>query len=97
MVTPKRSESYHHGNLRDNLVDLAIEKLDAGAEAGDLSIRALATELGVSIGAPYPPLPDGGSAHRGDRRARVFVAGGPDARRCVSGPIGGWGGGGGAW
>lgn len=57
MVTPKRSESYHHGNLRDNLVDLAIEKLDAGAEAGDLSIRALATELGVSIGAPYRHFP----------------------------------------
>lgn len=57
MANPKKSESYHHGSLRDSLVDLAIEKLDEGAEASDLSIRALATELGVSIGAPYRHFP----------------------------------------
>jgi AcrR family transcriptional regulator len=57
MANPKRSESYHHGSLADSLVDLAIEKLNEGAEAGDLSIRALAAELGVSIGAPYRHFP----------------------------------------
>jgi AcrR family transcriptional regulator len=46
------SKSYHHGNLRAELLDTAIEQLrEAGVE--DLSLRALARAIGVSQTAPY--------------------------------------------
>jgi len=46
------SKSYHHGNLRAELLDTAIEQLrEAGVE--DLSLRALARAVGVSQTAPY--------------------------------------------
>ncbi len=53
-MTPK---SYHHGNLRAELLDTAIQQLDdQGAE--DLSLRALARSLGVSQTAPYRHFAD---------------------------------------
>jgi len=46
------SKGYHHGNLRAELLDTAIEQLrEAGVE--DLSLRALARAIGVSQTAPY--------------------------------------------
>ena len=57
MAPAQRSDTYHHGHLKDALIDLAIEKLNGGAEPGDLSIRALAVEAGVSAGAPYRHFP----------------------------------------
>jgi AcrR family transcriptional regulator len=48
--------SYHHGNLRQALVNLAMEELERiGLE--DLSLRALAESLGVSKAAPYRHFP----------------------------------------
>ena len=45
-------KSYHHGNLRAELLDTAVEQLHAsGTEA--LSLRALARAVGVSQTAPY--------------------------------------------
>jgi len=49
----KKNLSYHHGNLKQDLVQLALDKLKEGIQPGALSIRALANELGVSPGAPY--------------------------------------------
>ena len=50
---PKASEkNYHHGDLKTALVDAALDLLTTrGAEA--LSLRSLASEVGVSHMAPY--------------------------------------------
>jgi len=52
-------KSYHHGNLRAELLDTAIEQLrQTGSE--DLSLRALARAIGVSQTAPYRHFADKG-------------------------------------
>ena len=59
MNEPVSPKSYHHGNLRAELLDTAIEQLrEAGAE--DLSLRALARTIGVSQTAPYRHFADKG-------------------------------------
>jgi AcrR family transcriptional regulator len=45
--------SYHHGRLRDALVERAMASLETGARPEQLSVRALAADLGVSPAAPY--------------------------------------------
>ncbi len=51
------SKGYHHGNLRAALLDSAIEQLrETGVE--DLSLRALARDIGVSQTAPYRHFAD---------------------------------------
>ncbi len=51
------AKNYHHGNLRAELLDTAIEQLrDTGVE--DLSLRALARAVGVSQTAPYRHFAD---------------------------------------
>lgn len=55
MAAPARP--YHHGNLRAELLDRAIEVVGRdGVDA--LSLRALARDLGVSHGAPSRHFPD---------------------------------------
>ena len=50
-------KSYHHGNLRNELLEAAEAQLaEAGAE--DLSLRALARRVGVSQTAPYRHFQD---------------------------------------
>lgn len=50
-------KSYHHGKLREALLEIAFELLDAeGAEA--ISMRALAREAGVSSAAPFRHFAD---------------------------------------
>jgi AcrR family transcriptional regulator len=50
-------KSYHHGNLRAELLDTAIAQLqEVGADA--LSLRALARTVGVSQTAPYRHFAD---------------------------------------
>ncbi|MFO7550617.1 MAG: TetR/AcrR family transcriptional regulator [Haliea sp.] len=52
-------KSYHHGNLRAELLDTAVEELEIqGVEA--LSLRALARGIGVSQTAPYRHFSDKG-------------------------------------
>ena len=48
----KRSERYHHGNLRQALLDAAEELLVAGGIEA-LGWREIARRAGVSAGAPY--------------------------------------------
>jgi AcrR family transcriptional regulator len=43
---------FHHGNLREALLDLAIAELQIRGFS-ELSLRELAQKLGVSAGAPY--------------------------------------------
>lgn len=45
-------KTYHHGNLRNALLDLAAVELERHGRAA-LSLRALATRLGVARSAPY--------------------------------------------
>jgi AcrR family transcriptional regulator len=54
IASPK---SYHHGNLRAELLNAAIEQLRE-IEADELSLRALARTLGVSQTAPYRHFAD---------------------------------------
>lgn len=53
-ATPK---SYHHGNLRAELLNQALQQLRVGG-AEDLSLRALARAIGVSQTAPYRHFSD---------------------------------------
>ncbi len=55
-VSAERSP-YHHGNLREALLDRAERKLEVAGVQG-LSLRELARELGVSHGAPRPHFLD---------------------------------------
>ena len=52
-------KAYHHGNLRAELLETAIEQLQS-ADAEDLSLRALARAVGVSQTAPYRHFADKG-------------------------------------
>ena len=51
------SKSYHHGDLRSALLAAGLEALEAQGEA-ELSLRALAREVGVSPTAVYRHFPD---------------------------------------
>ncbi|MDG2047941.1 MAG: TetR/AcrR family transcriptional regulator [Halioglobus sp.] len=51
------SKRYHHGNLREALLDTAIEQLHEGGME-NLSLRALARAVGVSQAAPYRHFED---------------------------------------
>jgi AcrR family transcriptional regulator len=48
----KRAGTYHHGDLRQALVEAALRALEH-QRAEDLSLRALGRDLGVSPRAPY--------------------------------------------
>ncbi len=50
--TQSKERSYHHGDLKSALIDAALQILDTrGIEA--LSLRSIASEVGVSHMAPY--------------------------------------------
>ena len=53
----KLKQQYHHGNLREALVQEAIRLLEAEGLAG-LSLRRVAREVGVSQAAPYSHFKD---------------------------------------
>ena len=57
MATSNSSSSYHHGNLREELLRLGEAHLINDGIA-DLSLRALAREIGVSQTAPYRHFKD---------------------------------------
>lgn len=59
MSEPSSTKTYHHGNLRAELLDTAIAQLRETA-AEDLSLRALARSVGVSQTAPYRHFADKG-------------------------------------
>lgn len=56
-MTKNDKQHYHHGNLRDQLMKMAIKHLqEIGTEK--LSLRAIARELDVSQAAPYRHFKD---------------------------------------
>lgn len=79
------ADTYHHGNLRSQILERALAIIaDEGIEA--MSLRAVATELGVSHAAPRHHFPSrqalltaiaaDGYTELGDRTAAVREAGG---------------------
>ncbi|WP_221801315.1 TetR/AcrR family transcriptional regulator [Oceanobacter mangrovi] len=56
-MTPIENDSYHHGNLRQALLDAAVRTLK-NHSVEQLSLRALAREAGVSQTAPYRHFKD---------------------------------------
>ena len=48
---------YHHGNLRQALLDAALALIEAGEEQG-VSLRTVAARAGVSNAAPYRHFKD---------------------------------------
>jgi AcrR family transcriptional regulator len=48
---------YHHGNLRQALLDAALALIEAGEEQ-DVSLRTVAARAGVSNAAPYRHFQD---------------------------------------
>jgi len=56
-VSSAKARSYHHGNLRAELLASAIAQL-ANSDTKNLSLRALARSLGVSQTAPYRHFAD---------------------------------------
>lgn len=58
MSTSNRSERvYHHGDLRSALVEAGLKALETSS-IGDLSLRQLARDVGVSATAVYRHFPD---------------------------------------
>jgi AcrR family transcriptional regulator len=57
MVTVSTSKSYHHGDLRAALVQAGLKALET-QDIGDISLRQLAREAGVSPTAVYRHFPD---------------------------------------
>ncbi|MFN5085207.1 MAG: TetR/AcrR family transcriptional regulator [Novosphingobium sp.] len=55
--TSAQTRSYHHGDLRSALVEAGLKALET-APIEDLSLRALAREVGVSPTAVYRHFPD---------------------------------------
>jgi len=56
----KPLNSYHHGDLRDTLVQAALQEAERGGPEA-ISIKALAKKLGVSQPAPYRHFADRGA------------------------------------
>lgn len=54
---PSKRSSYHHGNLRDALIDVSIELISSGGVA-TFSIAEACRRLDVSPGAPYRHFAD---------------------------------------
>jgi AcrR family transcriptional regulator len=54
---PPTRASYHHGALREALLDACLELIEAEG-IGAVSLRRVAREAGVSPGAPYHHFPD---------------------------------------
>src|SRR5213592_4334026 len=53
----KPENTYHHGDLRDALIKVALREAEQGGTEA-ISIKALAKELGVSQPAPYRHFAD---------------------------------------
>ena len=56
-MSTSKPRPYHHGDLRDALIDLAVEALERGGPE-TLSLRSLAARAGVSGMAPYRHFAD---------------------------------------
>jgi len=63
-AVPTKKDSYHHGDLRETLMQASLELIDEGGVQA-LSLRKAARKAGVSSGAPY---------HHFDSRQELLAA-----------------------
>ncbi|MBW8754547.1 MAG: TetR/AcrR family transcriptional regulator [Sphingomonadales bacterium] len=56
-TSSEASRAYHHGDLRSALIDAGMKALET-TDPGELSLRQLAREVGVSATAVYRHFPD---------------------------------------
>src|SRR5688572_13586500 len=54
----KPSERYHHGDLRQALVDAVLVMVAERGDAGEVTLREVARRVGVSHNAPYRHFED---------------------------------------
>lgn len=90
-VSTSKKDNYHHGNLRQTLLDLARKQLEKEGP-NSLSLRALAQKAGVSPMAPYRHFPTHGdliadlaSIGFAELRERMVCADHKDPRRALAG------------
>ena len=69
MKLANRSKTYHHGDLKPDLIDAVLELLEDGGESS-VSLRAIARRVGVSQTAPYSHF-----ENKADLLASVVAAG----------------------
>lgn len=55
---PKARVTYHHGNLRQALIDAALAIIAEDQDAANVSLREVARRVGVSQAAPYRHFAD---------------------------------------
>ncbi|MEL6129327.1 MAG: TetR/AcrR family transcriptional regulator [Cyanobacteria bacterium J06628_4] len=58
MVKSDREASYHHGDLRQTLIDVALALISENRDGKTLSMREVARRAGVSNAAPYRHFAD---------------------------------------
>lgn len=58
MPQSAKERPYHHGNLRQSLIDAALELIAEKQDAKTLSLREVARRVGVSHAAPYRHFAD---------------------------------------
>jgi AcrR family transcriptional regulator len=56
-INPPPGKKYHHGDLRDGLIDAGMRMLES-RKSDDLGLREVAREVGVSATAVYRHFPD---------------------------------------
>lgn len=91
--TAARKKSYHHGNLREALVQAALARLEGNTQA-EFSLRELARDVGVTVNATYRHFADKNAvlaavAAQGFRQftehqVAAAAAGASDPRRAVA-------------
>lgn len=85
------ARAYHHGNLRQALVDAALELLERDGLAG-ISLRGVAAHVGVSHAAPYAHFRDKDAllsavAAEGFRRLQVRLRASREAAKASEPPL----------
>lgn len=84
MAKPNREAPYHHGDLRQALIDGALALINEKKDARTLSLREVARRAGVSNAAPYRHFADKDAllaalAEKGFRMLTAFLRKGVDS------------------
>ncbi len=84
MAKPDREASYHHGDLRQALIEGALALINEKKHARTLSLREVARRAGVSNAAPYRHFADKDAllaalAEKGFRMLTAFLREGVDS------------------
>lgn len=92
-TSPSAKAGYHHGGLREALVEAGLAILEEGGDPASLGLREAARRAGVSAMAPYRHFPDKDAllaavATVGFERLRAALEAADDPGRGVQGSVG---------